>query len=369
MANFFLSPNMSLPIPTVDVDPGPDWALNLNQCQAIIDSHNHSAGNGVQITPNGLNINADLPFGSNNAINLRSVRFTSQVSPISGVSDLGCLYVSGVDLYYNDESGNQVRITASGAVAGTPGSISGLVAPASASYNGGTGTFIFQSGANIPGNLDGASLTIRDQSLASNGITINAPVSLASNYSITLPSAVPGSQSFVTLDNSGNLGASIPISQGINTSNIANSAITTPLIADGAVTNVKLAPLGQQFGTSSGSTSTGTSFVDVAGDVTITTTGRPVFLSLQQDTTTTTGAYLQSNNTLCEMTFYVDTVEFASMAFGVGGSGSTARFAPSGFSIIDTFTTAGSHTYKIQVRAVTGSVEWNNIRIIAYEIG
>src|SRR4051812_5012966 len=103
MANETTSPNMLLPIPGVGLTDGPTFATDINYCLTIIDSHNHSSGNGVQITPAGININSDLSFGSNNAISLRTARYTSQASliPASG-SDLDCVYVSGVDLYYND---------------------------------------------------------------------------------------------------------------------------------------------------------------------------------------------------------------------------------------------------------------------------
>ena len=61
MADFTLSPNMSMPVPTVAVAPGPGWATNLDASLIHIDSHNHSSGQGVQITPAGININTDFP--------------------------------------------------------------------------------------------------------------------------------------------------------------------------------------------------------------------------------------------------------------------------------------------------------------------
>src|SRR5271165_1505536 len=120
MSDFNISPNMNLPIPTVGVDPGPDWASNLNSSLTLVDQHDHTPGHGVQITPTGLNINSDLSFAGNNATGLRSTRFAVQSVLIPAVSpDLGELYVSGVDLYYNDVAGNQVRVTQSGGIAGS----------------------------------------------------------------------------------------------------------------------------------------------------------------------------------------------------------------------------------------------------------
>lgn len=50
MANTTTSPNMGMPVPVVGTDPGPDWANNINACLSIIDSHNHSTGQGAPVT-------------------------------------------------------------------------------------------------------------------------------------------------------------------------------------------------------------------------------------------------------------------------------------------------------------------------------
>jgi len=42
MANFILSPQMSLPVPVVGIDSGPDYAFNINSSLSLID---------VMITP------------------------------------------------------------------------------------------------------------------------------------------------------------------------------------------------------------------------------------------------------------------------------------------------------------------------------
>lgn len=201
-----ISLDMNLPIPVVGVDPGPDWALNINSCLTIIDSHDHTSGKGIQITPNGLNINTDLSFAGNNATNLRSTRFIAQGSPLSLSSDLGCLYVSGSDLYFNDASGNQIRMTIAGGVNGSPGSISNLIAPASATYVSGTSTFVWQSAVNVAANMDNASVILRNQTINSKGLTLSPPNAMGSDYSIVLP-FLPASQSFLTLDASGNMAA------------------------------------------------------------------------------------------------------------------------------------------------------------------
>lgn len=211
MSNTTITPNMNLVVPTVGVDPGPDWANNVNADLNIIDSHNHSNTQGVQITPSGLNINVDLPINVNNLTTARSVRFTPQASPLSGAADLGCVYESGVDLYYNDGAGNQVRITQSGSVTGATGTISGLPSgTASASFSG--TTFTFQSATSTPANMAVGPLIIGRNVASSPTITIAPNSSIVTNYSFTLPAAVPSAGSAVLLsDTSGNISFQIPV--------------------------------------------------------------------------------------------------------------------------------------------------------------
>ena len=233
-----ISPSMGLILPGVGVTPGPQYATDQNASLTIIDTHDHSSGKGVQITPAGLNINADLSMGMNNLIQARSVRLSAQGSPIALPTDLTAIYASGVDLYYNDGLGNQIRITQSGAVAGTPGSISNLVSPASASYVSGSSTFVFQSDANTAANIDVGSVVLRNLVASSPGLTLSPPT-LSSNYTITLPT-LPVASAFLTIDSSGNVSASPALAGGITTSMIAPLNVTTGTIADGAVTPAKL---------------------------------------------------------------------------------------------------------------------------------
>lgn len=250
-----LSLNMNLPIPDVGVEPGPDWASDLNSCLTVVDAHTHSPGSGVQITPTGLNINVDLPFNNNNLTTARTIRFLPQSSVLSLPTDIGCLYEVGDDLYYNDGSGNQIRITQSGGVVGTPGSISGLVSPASATYIPFDETFVWQSAANVAANMDFRSAIFRNNTMSSFGVTVSAPNSLAADYSIVWPT-LPASTKFLTIDSSGNMAALYYVDNstieivtnnlqvkdlGITTAKLANLAVATAKIDNLAVTTAKLA--------------------------------------------------------------------------------------------------------------------------------
>jgi microcystin-dependent protein len=234
MANYIPSAYMSMPVPVVGTDPGPDYATNINSCLTIVDSHDHSAGTGKQIQPDGLNITSDLTIQNNNLTNVRSVRFQPQATPLSTAFDLGCLYESGVDLFYNDGAGRQIQITQAGSIKGAPGTISGLPSgTASASYNALAQTFVFQSATSTSANIDGGSIILRDVLSGSPGLTLNPPAAMGSDYAINLPS-LPVSTSFVTMDVSGNLVASVPTANGINFSMLI-AAVQQALMTSGVI--------------------------------------------------------------------------------------------------------------------------------------
>jgi len=207
MPNVTFTPNMNLPEPVVGQDPGPEYANYANAGLTLIDQHNHSPGYGVLINPNGLNINSDLTFNSQNAIALRSARFTNQSAPLALVTDLNCVYSAGTggDLYYNDGSGNQIQITASGAVRAT---ISALVSGLNqASFVANQLVVLSNSSNNTPANIKGASVLLGNNVSNSNYLTLQPPNAMASNYSLTLPS-LPSSTELLQIDNVGNITAS-----------------------------------------------------------------------------------------------------------------------------------------------------------------
>lgn len=228
---YTLSPNMNLILPTVGQEPGPTWASDLNTSLSILDTHDHSSGNGLTITPAGITISSDLSFIANNATNLRSSRYSSQVSALALPTDLNAFYVLNGDAYFVDGLGNNIRFTQGGSIAGATGSITGLMSPASVTYVSGTPAFVFQSDASTSANLDGGSLTIRENVASANGITINSPTSLAANYSLTLPLAPPGSTSLVQMSSSGVISASNTVSNTLVLNGLISATSTTNIFS------------------------------------------------------------------------------------------------------------------------------------------
>ena len=262
MSDTILTPLMNLPNPVPRVDPGPDYANNISACFTILDGHNHSAGSGNQINPSGILINADLPFNSsNNATLLRSVRFTPQLSPISGAQDLGCLYESGVDLYYNDGNGNQVRITSGGTVNATSSGISS--GTATASFSG--GVLVVDQNTNTPGNIQCGSILLGNNTASPNFVTIAPPNALAAGYTLTLPAATPANTALTLTTSSG--------TQSFLTGTAAQTL-------RGGSAPVFASPNYQVSSSCGVYSTTSTSFTTITNlSVSITTSGRPVWIS------------------------------------------------------------------------------------------
>lgn len=338
-----ISPNMNLPIPGVGLTDGPQWAVDVNDCLDLIDSHDHSNGQGVQITPAGININSDLPMNSNNMTLVRSVRFSSQLAPLSLPADLGCLYESGVDLYFNDGNGNPIRLTQAGSVVGTPGSITGLTPPASATYVAGDGTFVWQQAVNVAANMDMASIILRNPTLSSNGLTLSPPI-LGTDYTITLP-ALPSVTSNLAIDPSGNM-VTVPINSQVS----ANCGLfTTTSVTPVDVTNLS---------------------------VTIVATGRPIAIGVLGVVSGVGGGLAQiaaNGNPAAYINTYLvkDGTALYKGPYSVSvapGQGTTFEYPPPGIIYIDN-PSPGSHTYKFQMDAAGATLaEMINCIMVAYEL-
>lgn len=233
---------MSLVVPTVGQDPGPQYATDVNTSLGIIDQHNHTPGSGVLITPLAMSINTNLTFAGNFATNIAGATFSTQSSTPANKT----IYSKGNDLYFVDALGNNIQITQSGGIAGTPGSISNLTSPASASYVAVGATFVWQSGVNLAANMDFASAILRNISPNSTfGLTLSPPSALSNDYTITLP-ILPGSNLPLSINSSGTMSAALITGSQIanvtiSGSNIVNNTITATQIANNTITATQIA--------------------------------------------------------------------------------------------------------------------------------
>lgn len=373
-----ISPNMSLVIPAVGITTGPQWSADLNMSLGIIDNHDHSPGKGVQITPAGININDDLSCNDNSITNVSNVQFFVQ----SAAPGNGSVYENGVDLYYVDGNGNNIRLTQAGSIVGTSGSISGLTPPASASYSSGSSTFVWQSASNTAANLDAACLLQRDLTSGSNAITLCPPSALSSNYSLTWPASLPPAQQFATIDQSGNISApwSVDNSTLTITSNIVQvkaQGITQGLLAPRATGSTVVAG-GIAVSASSGglTTYTSTGYTQIPNlSITITTTGRPIFVAVQGDGTS---AWTPTNDTLgsfISLSPAVGSILIQNVTQGTavtqvlaGHSGASQSAVFGSLFGID-LQPAGTYTYNAYVGINSGNIAYSqSMVLVAYEL-
>jgi hypothetical protein len=205
MAN---TPNMNLDLPDVGSTAGPEYASKNNDAFTELDGHDHTSGKGVRVPVAGLNINDDLAIQGNNLDTVRGVRFNSQVSEPTGISDIRIIYSKNDELFYRDAVGQEVQITNNGSVAGATGTISGLVSPAAATYSSVAGSFTVTKDSNETAKFDVSDLTIREFDVANaNGITLKTITGLSSSFAWTLPGTQSSDASFemVGIDSNGQL--------------------------------------------------------------------------------------------------------------------------------------------------------------------
>jgi hypothetical protein len=379
------TPYMGLVLPTVGVTAGPLWANEQNAAYSAIDSHNHTAGQGVPIPSAGIAINSDLAYNTNNATLLRSCRFVNG-SVLAGVADLTCVYASGGNLYYNNASGQQVQITSgAGLNAASIGAIGGDYGTSTASvfYTSVTSTFTFWQNTDTPAIMDIGDIVLHPTADDTFGTTIKANPALATNYNLTLPATLPAGTRFVTIDNSGNMAFSYDVDN--STIEVAANLIQ---VKDAGITRPKLAPVGQQSADQSPGTFSMSTLADVPGlSITITTTGRPVVIALQPlaapsgapsvaITANFIGAVGAKGLVSAEARLHVyrDASDLTYQAYAftlyqeqVASQRLSMSFPP-GIAYIDT-PAAGTYTYKIRGELILGFSSFiNYTRLVVYEL-
>lgn len=380
MANPLLTPNMGLTEPGIGFTTSTAWASFLNNNFGILDQHDHSSGNGVQITPAGININTPFPFNGEDLTELNSAIFNGAVvgtpSPLS-------IYTNGTDFFFKDVNGNPIQLTSGGGPNAGTGNISGLpstpIGGAGIAWVNASSTFQFLLDAGTVGaNIDNGTVIIRYPgsypSPTGNFVGLRAPAALSSGYNITFPLSPPASTQPVSMDSSGNLSA-----QPIITSQIANDAITNPLMAadsvdmvnilDGAVTPDKLSAPNFVLSTSCGtfSTTSGSGVVVTNLAVSLTTSGlRPIMLCIVPDgnTNLSTPSLISASNPISAVIpdttwwYLVDSAVKGSyrLAGTIAAGGQQDLIIPPGaLTCILPSLPAGTHTFSLAVKCNTAS--------------
>lgn len=163
----------------------------------------------------------------------------------------------------------------------------------------------------------------------------------------------------------------------VTTSKLVDSSITSVKIANASVTRAKQAALGQQISAavpSNWATTSGT-FVDVPNlFVSITTSGRPVWVGLVWDTSSANSGIIQASNTttsaISVFSIVRGSAEVSRQDLGmqnVGGTSALQRLPCGVLWTVDT-PVAGTYTYKIQSKVVFGTATVDSCKLIAFEL-
>lgn len=221
------TPNMNLVLPT-DHGSVEVWDTVLDAVFALIDSHQHTTGQGVPIQSSALRINADVStsfsgvsyaFTDVKAIDFAAVAATA----VSGYA--GALWINSADneLYYRTVAGVNVKFTNGAALnfAAFVGGIGGDYSAVGAleSYDDATRRYLFQQegGPQPWAGLAAGNIDIYQQAASIvNKVQLKSPNALAASYALTFPAAVPAAAQMLTVDAAGQLALDGVLGNNVN---------------------------------------------------------------------------------------------------------------------------------------------------------
>lgn len=225
-------PNMGLTLPTRGPSGAGTWGDTLDANLALEDAHDHSSGKGVRIPTAGIALNADLPFSSLYApTQLHRLQFSEIAGgALSNPNNLSLFVSDGTggltahELYFRTSAGNNIRFTFGSSlnVAAFVGGIGGDYSSVSAllSYDdAGKQYKHFQGGGTAWARMTGGGLRLIEFGTTETVYVEQlAPAALSLSYSVTWPTALPGSQQLAQIDSTGQLVFSNTVPQAVTLS-------------------------------------------------------------------------------------------------------------------------------------------------------
>lgn len=264
------TPNMNLTLPVVSQTPGPTWASEINADLAVIDAHNHTSGKGALVPVAGLDIDADLSLATHALTDAKKAVFLDQQSVLTA----NAVYAVGGDLYWTNGSNQPVQITSGNQIAvGTTGNIGGLP-DGMAAVNYDDLVFAYRFKDSVGANAGIVVGPVISNKVTIDSVSIDTPVG-AGTYQLTVAAALPANTSFLTCTSAGQIGYT---SQ--------TNGVTRPM----------LVVVGEQVSTFT-SNIVATAPNNMLLPITITTTGRPVFVGFTNSASNPSANYINLTDT------------------------------------------------------------------------
>lgn len=194
--------DLRIPTPGVGGDSGADAANAIVVSIDAIDLHDHTEDKGARITSAAININDTLDFNGQAATAVKQIIFSEQGS---SPTDLNSIYSKADgELYYRDDAGNEVQVTAGGSVnVGGTGTLGGVSGAAGVTYA--SGSYAWSMVPHDSTNGAYANLNMRDLRLngGTSGVVAIKPAATIVSYNLTLPGDAPAANQFLMSDGSG----------------------------------------------------------------------------------------------------------------------------------------------------------------------
>lgn len=205
--------SMNLTYPTVGASSG-TWGTMLNTAIAVLEEHDHTSGNGVQVPTAGINIDANLSFGGFAATSLTYTAFGG-VTTTSAANASVFRNSANNELTWKTTGGVAVQITnGTGLNTSLLGGITGDYTTTSADveYVDAEKAYEFKQaeGPDFWAKLKTGDILLHETASGiTTRVTLKSPGTLASNYDWIFPTGLPGSTSLLTLSSAGQVAATL----------------------------------------------------------------------------------------------------------------------------------------------------------------
>ena len=196
---------LNVVLPTPSVSPGPAYASTLNTAiQKLVDDVE------PLVTPDEIDVNQTLDVNAQLLEDVGALRLAALAAIASGAAHVRKAQAdAGGDFWWNDGNGTPIQLTKNGAlnaaaVKGFTGDYGAGGVNADASYSNATKTFTFTQEVNHAAKLNIGDIELREVAAGIvNKVTLKSPAALVASYAMTMPAAVPGSTSLITMSAAG----------------------------------------------------------------------------------------------------------------------------------------------------------------------